>query len=107
MMGFVFRLIPPRPSFPLDMTADERATMLDHVGYWSRLAREGTALAFGPVNDPSGPYGIGIVLAESQSSAERIRDQDPAVLSPHGFTTELAPMLRLVTPTDTFDAPPG
>jgi uncharacterized protein YciI len=106
-MGFVFRLIPPRPSFPLDMSADERATMLDHAGYWSRLAQEGTVLAFGPVDDPSGPYGIGIVLAASQSAAERIRDQDPAVLSPHGFTTELAPMMRLVTPTDTFDALPG
>jgi uncharacterized protein YciI len=106
-MGFVFRLLPPRPSFPQDTSADERATMLDHVGYWPRLAQEGTVLGFGPVNDPSGPYGIAIVLAESQTAAERIRDQDPAALSPYGFTTELAPMMLLVTPSHTFEAQPA
>ena len=107
MMGFVFRLIPPRPTFPLDMSEDERATMLEHVGYWSELAREGSVLAFGPVNDPAGPYGIGIVLAESQVDVERIRDNDPAIMSPHGFTTEITPMLRLVTPSRNYDALPG
>ena len=40
---------------------------------------------FGPVNDPNGPYGIGIILAASQSDAERLRDDDPAVRSSHGF----------------------
>ena len=107
MMGFVFRLIPPRPSFPLDMSADERATMNEHVGYWSALAERGRVLAFGPVADPGGAYGIGIVLAETRSEAEELRDQDPAITSPHGFRTEIAPMLRLVTPTATYDATAG
>ena len=64
-------------------------------------------LAFGPANDPQGPYGIGIILAADQSETEQIRDNDPAVRSPHGFTTEIAPMLRLVTPTNMYDAAPG
>ena len=102
-MGFVFRLIAPRPGFVSDMSPDERATMMEHVGYWSTLAEEGKALAFGPVNDANGPYGIGIILAESQADAERLRDNDPAVKSAHGFRAELAPMLRLVTPTATYD----
>jgi uncharacterized protein len=106
MMGFVFRLIPPRPDFALDMSPDERATMVEHVGYWSALAGQGKALAFGPVNDPNGPYGIGIILAESQSEAERLRDEDPALKSSHGFRAELAPMLRLVTPNGMYDAMP-
>jgi uncharacterized protein YciI len=105
MMGFVFRLIPPRPGFALDMSPDERATMMEHVGYWAALAEQGQALAFGPVNDPAGAYGIGIVLAESQADAERLRDGDPAMKSFHGFRTEIAPMLRLVTPTGMYDAP--
>ncbi len=104
MMGFVFRLIPPRPDFAFDMSPDERATMMEHVGYWSALAEQGRALAFGPVNDASGSYGIGIVVAASRSEAEKLRDLDPAIRSPHGFRTEIAPMLRLVTPTRTYDA---
>lgn len=107
MMGFVLRLIPPRPNFPLDISADERATMNDHVGYWSALAERGRVLAFGPVDDPGGAYGIGILLAETQSEAEALSDQDPAITSPHGFRTEVAPMLRLVTPTATYDATAG
>jgi uncharacterized protein len=107
MMGFVFRLIPPRPSFPLDMSTDERATMMAHVGYWSTLIGEGRVLAFGPVDDPDGAYGIGIVVTESRSQAEKLRDGDPAIRSPHGFRTEIAPMLRLVTPTGVDDATPA
>lgn len=106
MMGFVFRLVPPRPSFPFDMSPDERATMIDHVGYWTGLAEQGRVLAFGPVGDPGGAYGIGIVLAGSQAEAEALRDLDPAIRSAQGFTTEIAPMLRLVTPTGTYDATP-
>ena len=106
MMGFVFRLI-PRASFSFDMSTDERATILEHVEYWSALTEQGRVLAFGPVGDAHGAYGIGIVLAESQTDAEALRDDDPAIKSPHGFATEIAPMLRLVTPNQTYDAAPG
>ena len=61
-------------------------------------------VAYGPANDPLGSYGIGIILAESHIEAEAIRDGDPAVQSSHGFRTEIAPMLRLVTPNQTYDA---
>ena len=104
VMGFLFRLIPPRPSFPLDMSSGERATMVEHGEYWSSLAEQGLVLAFGPVGDPRGAYGIGIVLAEGRTEAEALRDRDPAIKSPYGFTTEIAPMLRLVTPDRTYDA---
>jgi uncharacterized protein YciI len=106
MMGFVFRLIPPRPEFAFDMSPDERATMMEHVGYWSGLSEKGKVVAYGPANDPLGSYGIGIILAESHIEAEAIRDGDPAVPSSHGFRTEIAPMLRLVTPNQTYDAVP-
>jgi uncharacterized protein YciI len=61
-------------------------------------------LAYGPVNDPQGGYGIGIFLAANLAEAEAIRDADPAVQSSHGFRGEIAPMLRLVTPTGSYDA---
>ena len=104
MIGFVFRLLPPRPDFAFTMSEDERATMLRHVAYWAGLAQEGKAVAFGPVNDPNGPYGIGVVLAEDLTAAEAIRDADPAQASEHGFRTEISPMLSLVTRDGRFDA---
>jgi len=104
MKGFVFRLLPPRPDFASSMTDDERSTMLAHVAYWSRLAEEGRTLAFGPVDDPNGQYGIGIVLAEDIAAAAALRDDDPALRAAHGFRTEITPMLSLVTPTARYDA---
>jgi uncharacterized protein YciI len=101
--AFVFRLLPPRPSFPTDMTEAERATMLEHVDYWTALAHQGRALAFGPVADPRGAYGLGIVVADSLAEAEALRDGDPAVRSPHGFSTEMVPMVRLVTPDAVYE----
>ena len=105
---FVFTLVPPRPDFPFTMSDDERATMLEHVQYWSELTAAGRTVAYGPVADPAGSYGIGVVLADDLADAERLRDGDPAMRSSHGFRTEIAPMLRLVTPAATYDAaPPG
>ena len=105
MMGFVFRLIPPRPDFRATMSEGERATMLAHVGYWSELLAQGRVIVFGPVDDPATPHGIGIVLAEDLADAESVRDGDPVMSSSHGFVTEIIPMARLVTPAGTFDAP--
>jgi hypothetical protein len=104
MKGFVLRILTPRPDFVATMTDDERATMAEHARYWAELAVQGHVLAFGPVDDPDGPYGIAIVLAADQEEAERLRDGDPALASAHGFRTELAPMLVLVTPEARYDA---
>jgi uncharacterized protein YciI len=71
------------------MNDEEHSTMGAHFGYWSELAEQGKALAFGPVNDPSGVYGIGIVLAEDETEAMALRDADPALLSSHGFILRL------------------
>jgi uncharacterized protein len=102
MMGFVFRLIPPRPDFAFNVSEDERATMIEHIAYWTRLATQAKALAFGPVDDPEGSYGIAIILAGSREEAEALRGADPALLSPHDFVGQIAPMLRLVTPGGTY-----
>lgn len=103
MRGFLFQLIPPRPDFALTMSAGERETMTEHVVYWSGLIDQGTVLAFGPVDDPIEPHGIGIVVADGQRAAEELRDRDPAMISSHGFRTRILPMHHLVTPNGSYD----
>jgi uncharacterized protein YciI len=103
MKGFVYRLIAPRPTFAADMSADERATLMQHAAYWSALMTAGKAVAFGPVDDPRGSYGLGILLVEDLAEAEAIREADPAITAPHGLRAELAPMIRLVTADGVFD----
>jgi uncharacterized protein YciI len=103
MKGFVYRLLAPRPTFAVDMTPEERATLNDHAAYWAELMHRGKAVAFGPVNDPQGPYGLGILLVEDLAEAEAIRDADPAIAGPHGLRGELAPMIRLVTTEGVYE----
>lgn len=66
MQGFVFRLIPPRPTFQSDMTDVERAAMARHGAYWRERLGEGKVVAFGPVADPAGAYGLGVVVVGGQ-----------------------------------------
>ncbi|HET6533574.1 MAG TPA: YciI family protein [Actinoplanes sp.] len=89
-MIFAFNLIPPRPSFADDMADDEKAMMDRHVEYWQGLMADGVAVAFGPVVDPDGAYGLAVVEVEGQEHAERLISGDPAVRG--GLTCKAYPM---------------
>ncbi len=75
---FVLYLNPPRPSFAQDMTDEERSVMQQHVMYWGNLMKEGNVIAFGPVLDPSGVYGLGIIEAENEDAVKNFIANDPA-----------------------------
>ena len=75
---FFLRLIAPRPTFMLDMTQDEKAIMQNHIGYWTTFLNKGIAIVFGPVLDPKGGYGIGIVSVDSEDHLKEIIANDPA-----------------------------
>jgi len=94
---FLCRFIPPRPNFATTMSADEREIMQAHVGYWNGQLQAGSAIAFGPVADPRGDWGVGIVGATDERAVQRLRDADPAILSGRGFHYEILPMPRLMT----------
>lgn len=79
-MIHAYRLVAPRSTFAQDMTADEGAVMAEHAAYWHGLVDRGTALLFGPVADPAGVWGLAVVETTSTGEAERIRDEDPAVV---------------------------
>ena len=80
-MYFVYKLIPPRPTFDRDMNEVEAGVMAEHVGYWSRLVEDGTAVVFGPVQDPGGTWGLAVVKAAEESEVREVGNQDPAVTS--------------------------
>ena len=75
---FYLKLNPPRPTFMADMTPDEKATMQQHVAYWAQLLQQGIAIVFGPVADPTGGYGVGVVSVEDETHLKRIIEADPA-----------------------------
>ena len=92
MAYFLCKLIPPRPTFPADMTEDEGAIMESHFGYWAALIEARRAVAYGPVLDPKGTYGIAVVNADDETAAQALADEDPAILSNAGFRSEVHPM---------------
>jgi uncharacterized protein YciI len=75
---FIFRLNPTRPGFAQNMSAEERITMQEHIPYWKDLMKQGIALVFGPVHDPKGVYGKGIIQAESEDQVRDLFANDPA-----------------------------
>ncbi len=78
---FVYKLIPPRPSFASDPTQTEAGIMARHFGYWRRLMDRGIAVVYGPVADPAGSWGLAVVEAESEEDVHALGVDDPAVSS--------------------------
>jgi hypothetical protein len=93
---FVCRLLPPRPTFIADMTDEERALMQAHGVYWRERMAEGKVIVFGPVADPKGPWGLGVVKVSSAAELEAFKDGDPVIKAGCGFRYESLPMLRAV-----------
>ncbi len=94
---FVNRLIGPRPTFPADMSAAERTVMTEHAAYWAPLVENGTVIVLGPVGDPAGAYGLGVVRAADGQANATILAGDPAITSGLGFRYETAPMMATRT----------
>lgn len=78
---FVIKLIPPRPTFHMDMVEKEKDIMKQHAIYWNSFLDKGIVIVFGPVLDPKGVYGLGIVETEDEAQARILFAEDPAVKS--------------------------
>jgi uncharacterized protein YciI len=89
------RLNPPRPTFPTDMTEKEAAAMAEHSRYWRGLLADGKAVAFGPVLDPAGVWGLGLLEVDDPADAEKITAADPAVVG-GVVRTDTFPMLSAI-----------
>jgi uncharacterized protein YciI len=95
---YVNRLLGPRPTFPMDITEEERALMAEHGQYWRRQMAEGRVVVFGPVLDPKGVWGLGVVRVRDEAELQAITNADPVILADRGFRYESLPMMTAVLP---------
>jgi uncharacterized protein YciI len=96
MPTFFLKLIAPRPTFAMDMNDTEKSMMQRHFLYWKDRQDAGEVIVFGPVLDPQGPYGMGVISAADEAGARAFADNDPAMKSNCGFRCEIHP-IRAVT----------
>ncbi len=76
---FVYRLIPPRPTFAADMNDAEQATMGEHAAYWTDLFERGEVVVYGVVLEREGAWGLAVLEAETEDDVRAIASNDPAV----------------------------
>jgi uncharacterized protein YciI len=77
--AFVFRLIPSRPTFALDLSEDEQEIMGRHAAHWQPLIESGQMAVFGPMLDETGSWGLGLVETHDEAELRALAASDPAV----------------------------
>ena len=87
---FLYKLIPPRPTFPKDMTDVEKKAMQEHFAYWEDLLQKRIVIVVGPVYDPKGAWGMAVVQVDDEQSARLLGTNDPAIKA--GLKFEVYPM---------------
>jgi len=101
---FFMRLITPRPVFPGSMTEQELGLMKQHVQYVGRAFDAGMVLAYGPVLDPAGAFGIAVLEMNDLAEAEEFGRRDPSVVG--GMNTfTLTPMKIAASQSSKASAP--
>jgi uncharacterized protein YciI len=75
---FALRLLPSRPDFAQTMSDNEKRIMQEHVQYWKKYMDKGMVHVFGPVLDPKGVYGLGVVSVDSEEQLNEFINNDPA-----------------------------
>ena len=78
---FLFRLIPPRADFAQTMTVEEQQAMAEHMEYWQQLLQDGRVVVYGPVADPEGVWGLGVLRASDRAEVLEIGERDPSVVA--------------------------
>ena len=96
MPHFFCKLIGPRPTFPADMTAAERDVMQRHAEYWKDFMNKGLVHVYGPVMDPKGAFGMGVIEVADMDAAQRFAASDPVMKEKIGFKIEVNPMRAIM-----------
>lgn len=79
------------------MTAAEQQLMQQHGAYLRGFSEKHWLVAFGPVADPQGFFGVAIWEVPEGTDVAALLAEDPTIKSGLGFRYELHPMPNLVT----------
>jgi hypothetical protein len=96
MQAFFCKLVPPRPTFAMDLSPAEADVMKRHALYWDDLITRGAVrmFALGLVMDPAGAFGIAVMEREDAAAARELTDRDPAITAGIGMRYEISLMPR-------------
>lgn len=98
---FFVKINPCRPDFAQTLSEEERKIMQEHAFYWREYMEQGKVIVFGPVFDPSGAFGMGVVQAQDTRELDEWLAADPAgVLNKFEYH-----LMRAVLPTSTGNLP--
>jgi uncharacterized protein YciI len=75
---FFARLIANRPDFPMNMTAEEQATMGAHGAFLGSQLAAGKLVVAGPVMARDGVFGMAVFEANSAEEVQALLAEDPA-----------------------------
>lgn len=88
---YIYRIQPVRPQMLIESTAAEDEAVAAHFDYLQNLTTAGTVkLAGRTLNTDSSSFGIIIFEAESETAAQALVENDPAVAA-RVFRAELFP----------------
>ena len=76
---YFFKLIPPRPTFPHDITDGEKLLMEEHSRYFDENFAAGRLLLYGPVMAASGAFGLAVLEVDGEAEAQLFGEGDPSV----------------------------
>ena len=75
---YFLKLLPKRAGFAQTMSDEEKNIMLKHVAYWKDFLDKGIVVVYGPVMDPKGVYGIGVIGVDDEKELNTLIENDPA-----------------------------
>jgi uncharacterized protein YciI len=63
------------------MTPQEQEAMAAHMEYWQQLLQDGRVVVYGPVADPEGVWGLGVLRAADRADVLALGERDPSVVA--------------------------
>ena len=84
------------------MNEAEQKMMHEHFLYWKGRQDKDEVIVFGPVLDPAGVYGMGVIEAADDAGAQAFAAADPAIRSGRGFSYEFYPMRAVTRETTSY-----
>ncbi len=70
--------------------------MQKHSEYWQMFTDKGAVILVGPVLDPEGAWGVGVIEVDDDNAAQTLADNDPVIKANAGFRAAVMPIPSLI-----------